>query len=81
MPGNWRQRALFFEWSGVWKVVVDPYSSLWDLVLVLGVPNLSFMDFLLLLSYVSPVAHKGLLSLGQRTREGMRSGPSNQMGL
>ena len=62
-------------------VVVDLYSSLWDLVLVLDVPNLSFVDFLLLLSYVSLVAHRGLLSSGQRTREGMRSGLSSQMEL
>ena len=79
MPGSWHQRALFSEWSGVWKVIVDPYSSLWDSVLVLGVPNLFFVDFLLLLLYVSPVAHRDLLSSGQRMREGKRSGPSNQM--
>ena len=81
MLGSWHQRALFSEWSGVWKVVVDPYSSSWDLVSVLGVPNLFFMDFLLLLSCVSPVARRGLLSSGQRTREGVRLGPSSQMEL
>ena len=81
MPGSWHQRALFSEWSGVWKVIVDPYSSSWDLVLVLGVPNLFFVDFLLLLSYVFPVVCRGLLSSGQRTREGMRLGPSSRMEL
>ena len=73
--------AQFFEWSGVWKVVADPYLSSWGLVLVSGVPNLFFMDFLLLLSYVSQVARRDLLSFGRRTREGMRLGLSDQMEL
>ena len=81
MPGSLHQRALFSEWSGVWKVIVDPYSSLWDLVLVSDVPNLFFVDFLLLLFYVSLVTRKGLLSSDQRTREGMRSGPFSWMEL
>ena len=79
--GNWRQMALFSEWSGVWKVVADPFLSSWGLVLVSGVPNLFFMDFLLLLSYVSQVARMGLLSSGRRTREGKGLGPSSQMEL
>ena len=73
--------ALFSEWSGVWKVVADPYFSSWGLVLVSGVPNPFFVDFLLLLSYISQVARKGLLSSGRRTREGMGLGPSSQMEL